>query len=484
MINRKILTFLKSLSKKELGKFELYLQSPYFNQSEEITFIYHHLKEFISVKNKNLSFDEYLNNKLPKEKKAISKVNLDKYLSRINKFLLDFISMEQFRSNEFDKNAALIKYLIEKDELQLFDKTYNKTKTILDKEKISFQNYLNRFLLERQKTNYLSVHSVSRKGKQNLQETDDALDDFYLTQKFNLAIIKKTRERSNNEKYNYEFTDILHNYLNKNQNSLLNMLYQAYYVIFDQHVNKKKSFKKLCTFFNEKADQLDEIVAYNFGVLILNQAKDVLKNDEHYPFIFELYKIQLKNNILYYKGKLFDTLFKNIVDVATRLNELDWCEKFIEENSDKIIPKEQAKDITNYCKARLSFFKGKYEITRDFIQTLHFNDIYYKMAVRRLEIMVYVELKEDIYLESLVNAFRVSLTPERSPNLSAKHRDLNKTFINFIVKILKLSNGLDSINLEEINKINTNLKTKNVVNKIWLQNKLDQLYQSNIESTF
>ncbi len=480
MANRKIVAFLQSLTKKELGKFELYLQSPYFNQSDEICFIYEQLKNYIQKKtNEELSFEDYLNRHLPKNKKAITKVNLDKYLSRIYKFLLDFIAMEQFRSNEFDKHSALMEFLIEKDELQLFDKIYKKTKTILNKEKISFQNYLNQFLLERQKTNYLSVHSSNRKGNQNLQETDDALDEFYLTQKFNLAIIKKTRQQTNNENYTYNFIDVVYKYLKEHQNEnnkLLVILSQAYKVLFNLQDDDKDDFKMLSNTLNENTEDLDEVIAYNFGLLICNLARHVYKNDNKcFAILFELYKIQLANNILYYKGNLFDTVFKNIVDVATRLKELDWCEKFINENSNKIIPKKHAKKITDYCKARLSFFSGKYEATRDFLQTLHFDDVYYKMAVRRLEIMVYFELKEYVYLDALINSFRVYLTPERSLNLSDTHRTLNKRFVIFISKILKLYRNSNSINFKDVKQIKFDLKQQNLTNKIWFEEKLNEL---------
>lgn len=474
MADKKTIKFLKTLSKKELNRFDLYLQSPYFNQSEDITIIYHHLKKFIAIKKTSGDFEEYLKSKT---NKVINKINLDNYLSRINKFLLDFISMEQFRNNKFDKNAALMEYLIENDDLQLFDKTYKKTKTALAKEKISFQNYLNRFLLELKKTSYLSVHSANRIGKQNLQETDDALDDFYLTQKFNLAILKKIRERSTNEQFKYTLLDLLQTYQKENiqfSNTLLSILYLALKVVFGYGDNQKHNFEELCRLFNSKAQSLNEAITYNFGTLIRNQARQVYQDDnDYFEFIFKLYKIQLCNNVLYYKGNLFSTLFKNIVDVATRLNKLMWCKKFIEENKDKIIPKEQAMDIANYCKARLSFFSGKFEETRNFINTLHFNDVYNKMALKRLEIMAYFELKEYLFLESLINSFRVSLIPQRSQSLSKQHRNWNKKFIIFITKILKFYTNSESTSIKEVKELKTDLKQQNASNKVWLLEKID-----------
>lgn len=478
MEDKKVFKFLCTFSKRQLNRFEDYVSSPYFNKSEELCFIYEIVKKYI-LSNSSKSFQEYFIKQLPKNKNPLSASNLDKYLSRIFQFALDFVAMEQYKEEGFLKQNLLMNHLLRGDELKMFDKIYNRTKSTLNKEKLSYPNLLNRYLLERQKANYLSVNATSRKGKQNLQETSDALDTFYLAQKYNLELLKLSMETVINDKFSYYLIDIINNNLDDKfieNGRIFNFLQKAYNFIKYDSKKKVEIFEDLCTYLYENAHVIEEDIKFNFTIILRNEAWRLFgqKNKPYYEFIFNLNKTLIEKNLIYYNDGLFATLYKNIFDVAIRVNQLDWCNTFIETNKNKIIPVLQAPDIINYSKARLKFYSKNYKETIDFIKNLNFTDLYYKLAVRRLEIMVFFELKEYLHLESLINAFRVTLTPQRSTNLHKQHRKINKNFISCVTKLIKINQSASEVKKKYSFELKKDLNDTSIPHQIWLSKKIKE----------
>jgi len=476
--DKKVFKFLRTFSKRQLNRFEDYLNSPYFNKSEELCFIYDVVKKYV-LSSSPKSFQEYFKSQLPSDKKPISATNLDKYLSRIFHFALDFVAIEEYKKDEFLKQSLLMDHLIEKDELNMFDKFYNKSKNSINKEKLSYPNLLKKYLLERQKANYLSVNSINRKGKQNLQETSDALDQFYLTQKFNIELLKLNREENINEKFDYHLIKEISNGLSKNtikENFLLNMLHNAYEITTIEDTNKKEVFEEIADILITNASYLNDTIVYNMGQLLTNLVWKIfkVKDDNYYHYLFKLNRRLLNKGILQYQGNIFAPVFKNLVDVAIRVNKLDWCKNFIENFSKNIIPNSLAFDISNYANARVKFYSKNYEGARSFIQTLKFNDIYYKMAVRRLEIMVYYELKEYLYLESLINSFRVALTPQRLSQLKKQNQLENKTFLIYASKLLNMQQTPNHLKSNYLKNMLKEFTEENMPHQLWFNSKIQE----------
>jgi len=483
MDDRKIFKFLKTLSKRQLNSFEDYVSSPYFNKSEELCFVYVISKKFV-LSDTNKNYFDYFKKEFIKAKKVITQKNLDKFLSRIYLLALDFVSQEKLKEKEFLKSSLLMEHLIDRDELSMFEKIYKKAKTTINKQKLSYINLMQKYLLESRKADYLSKNATSRKEKQNLQEVSDALDQFYVTEKYNLEILKLSMREINNYEYKSYFIEEINRSINQeftSSNFLLNLSQLSYNFIKANTEEKKKIFDTILKKLLERTDELEEYVVYNMGQFLRNQVWRVfqIKDEVYYKYCFKLNKKLLLKGILHYKGNLFASTYKNLVDVAISINELDWCEKFVLKYSKKIAPKKIGMDISNYANARIKFYSGNLEEARSFIQTLQFNDIYYKFAVRRLEIMIYYELKEYLYLESLINSFRVALTPNRINYLKKEIQDINKKFLNYMSKLLKS---------KQMPRIDKNIFLENLLIEInndtllhqsWFMKKIQEVVKSN-----
>jgi len=476
--DKKVFKFLHTFNKRQLNRFEDYLNSPYFNKSEELCFIYGVAKKYVSSSSPK-DFAEYLKKHQPTNKKLISTTNLDKYLSRIFQFALDFVCMEKLKDKAFLKSSLLMEHLIDGDELGMFDKVYKKTKADLEKEKLSNQNLYNKFALEKQKANYLSINNSERKGGQNLQEFSDSLDQFYLTQKYDVETLKIARQNIIQLNYNYHFIENLNFILkdSKNpQNELLQIQNRIYNLITGNEQISLSSLNNFCQSLLNIADKLEDHIAYNMGQFIRNNMNKAfqLKDEAYYKYCFNVNNKLLAKGLLHYKGHVFAPTFKNVIDVALYINELDWCKNFVYKYQQYIIPKRLRLDIANYANAKMKFYAGNLEDSRKFIQTTQFRDIYYKFSVRKLELMIYYELGEYLYLNSLINSFKVALTPLRSSYVQKNEENANKKFLYFISKLIKSkevnSNFKDQYLINLTNEINNN----SVTDKFWFLKKIQE----------
>lgn len=478
MENKKVFNFLRTFSKRQLNRFEDYLNSPYFNKSEELCFIYEVVKKYISSSSQK-SFAEYLKKYQPTNKKPISTTNLDKYLSRIFQFVLDFVGMEKLKEKAFLKSSLLMEYLIEGDELSMFDKIYMKTKKVLEKEKLSNQNLYDKFALEKQKANYLSTYDTERKGKQNLQEFSDTLDQFYLTQKYDVEILKIARQNVIQLNYNYYLIDKL-NYILKDSkkpyNELFQLQNQVYNLIDSNEQISLSSLNNFCQNLLIISNQLEEHIAYNMGQFLRNNVRKAFqsKDEAYYKYCFKLNNKLLDKGLLHYKGNIFAPTFKNVIDEGLRINKLEWCNEFVDNNNSKIIPEKIRPDIANYARARIKFFAGDLEEARDFIRTLKFKDIIYKFALKRLEIMIYYELEEYLILDSLIGSFRVSLTPNRFLLLKKDKKDVNNRFANYVNKLLKIKQSSLKTKAKSLNSLLTEINADTIVDQFWFEKKIQE----------
>jgi len=333
---RKVFKFLSTFSKRQLNRFEDYVNSPYFNKSEELCFVYVITKKYVLSSN-NKNYFDYFQKELTKDKKETTQKNLDKYLSRIYLLALNFVVQEKLKEKEFLKKSLLMEHLIDWDELGMFDKVYQKSKIALGKEKLSYTNLMNRYLLERQKADYLSVNATNREGKQNLQETSDSLDQFYLAQKYNLEILKLSMETVLKLEYNYYLIENINVLIKEDypKNELLKLQYQIFNIISNDENLTQNRLSSICDNLLEIASLLEEHIAYNIGQFLRNCIRRVfnLKNEAFYKYCFQLNNKLLEKGLLFYQNNIFASTFKNAIDEALNINELDWCEQFL-----KIMP--------------------------------------------------------------------------------------------------------------------------------------------------
>jgi hypothetical protein len=210
----------------------------------------------------------------------------------------------------------------------------------------------------------------------------------------------------------------------------------------------------------------------NYWILKKKNEKPVLNID---PELLKIYEIVLEKE--YYKNKkishLENSLFRDILFLALRLNKFEWALHFVEKYSKKVHVNDR-ENMLNFGFAFYYHATGNYDKSMEYINKIVINYFIYKFDIYNLKLKNYYELG---YIEeslSLIHAYRQFI---RTNNLlSANRKKRHKHFAKFLEKLLKHKTGGKRIDLKNIR---TGLLNEDVIsNKAWLLEKIDSMCDS------
>lgn len=474
MAERSSLKLLKLLNNKEKDKFKNYLLSPYFNKNDILVAVYDEIQNFLKIKEES-DFDAFILSRLGKRKINLSISSLEKHLSNLYKHCLNFFAVENLQAQTFQKEISILQVLLNKKDKGHFEKILKKTYRELKKQKDSVKKFKLLNEITEIETSFVSTFKDKRNNDINYNEKSDALNNYFFAQKLFEININVIRNHITNNYIDINrmnrFVDLLESLNIKNQ-----PLIKCYLLSFKVLTLKEKRnhFDLLVKTLEENVDKITSYEVFNLYAFIQNFAPLVYANKkESYNFMFLLYKKMIANNFIYHNNKILVGIFKNIVNIAIKQKELVWLEEFIESHKDKISPENVQEDACNYSLARLNFFKNDFDKTQNLIINLNFKDIYYKISVKRLELMLYFEMKEWLLLESLIGAFRVSLIPKRTETIPKLHIDYNLNFIKYFGKLSSIFNQPNK-KTSKIGHLKKEIESLNEISeKDWFLDKLE-----------
>lgn len=187
--------------------------------------------------------------------------------------------------------------------------------------------------------------------------------------------------------------------------------------------------------------------------------------------LFDLYKRHLELGYLNYENGILPSTFKNIVTVGLRTKAYDWVFYFLETYKNKIDVSANPEDVYHYNLAYYHFELKEYEKAEALLSD-HYQDLFYKMAAKRLQLKIYYETKAEI-LDAKIDAFKVYIYRLPAKALLERKRASNNNFINFL---RQLRNTKTRFNLKRINKLMTKIENSQfITEKDWLLAKLEAL---------
>ena len=185
--------------------------------------------------------------------------------------------------------------------------------------------------------------------------------------------------------------------------------------------------------------------------------------------VFELYKSQLQQGFLYLQTGLLPATFKNIVTMGLRRHEYDWTYWFLNEYKDKIEGTAHALDVYHYNLATYFFRKKEYDNAIALLSD-QYEDLFYKLSAKRLELKVYYETESTI-LDSKMDAFKLYVFRLSDKKLLARKIKSNNNFINFLRQIRNPKTMTHPLRIE---KLKTKIQhCRYLSEKEWLLEKLE-----------
>lgn len=407
MISNQTLEILKSLDKKELKRFGVFLKSPYFNTSQPIIKIFLIAqKAYPHFKDEVFDFQKVFTKLYPNEK--YTETRIKNLYADFGNLLKKFIGYEQMASDNEDLDAKISQGLTQKNLNRISNKVIEKSLKENDDELLSIPDRFH--YLYRLNVNYIhNLGFLQEHGSSKYIESDIALTEkltiFFLSNLLQISFfdsmnhkvfpmgensfLKMVRDSLDIEKIIKYMKETNHPYA-----SFLRILYLFFY--YTENNITPAEYKELKeeiykTIYNaRKTDQtqfISRIVQIIYTKLIPSDRK-YLNDVLDFAKLLQELKIYPDDNVQAFSSGLLRDIFVT----AMLLKEYDWAENFVNEFSE-YLNKDQKANSMNYFNGVLCFKRGKFEESLDYLNKVKTIEVVEKIGIRFYYMMNYIELK-------------------------------------------------------------------------------------------
>jgi hypothetical protein len=467
----KLVSILRTLSNKELKRFESYIISPFFNKNENAVSLFNVLKKFHPEYEESKMEVSYVFPRLfPKE--PVDEQKLRYVMTDLTKLLEDYLCYVEYDKNDIYKKHLLLNSFDNRNLDKYFLSILEESR---DQQKSQPYRDVNYFFNQHLVEANAYEHSLARKPRaisSSLQEAVDNLDYYYLSNRLRYSCAILNRETLLQEKYNNIFLEQIFAFL-----SITDLDHVASVSIYKQialtylDFENEEHYRKLISLLDSFSAQFPKeelkdiyVHAVNYCLRKLNAGKQELLTE-----LIALYKRLISQEIIFENGFLQPMDVKNIVTAGLRGGELEWTETFLHDYKDRFEP--EYRDSTYvYNLANVHYHKKEFSKALKLMQAVEINDIYYQLGSKVLLLKTYFELDESEPFYSLVDAFTNYL--KRNKLISETQRDNHLNFVKYTKKLMQMRLGskISSEELkEELNKLS------NIANLPWLMEKLDEV---------
>ncbi len=486
MQDSKLLEILRTFTTKEWKNFEKFVNSPYFSTGRDVSGLYALLKKY---------YPEFTSENLNKEKvftslftEKFNEKKLKNITSDLTKIAEQFLVFERLASNEINFDETLARVYKGKKSDKLFLRTLN----LLEK-KLSTQKFQSdRCFSEEERYErlmeeyYIGINKFDKSVPRRVKYTE------YFTLTFLVSFLRKQRDKIVIKKYYnldmgsplidsvYESIDFdkMLKLLKEKKSEWLWFVEIYYYVMKSiQNVEDEAMFDKLQELFYENIDKFSRKEQYfMFNDLIAwIHTKDDQLNISSSAQEFEVFKKMLEHNAYSPAEEEFLSvlLYRNIMNMALSLKEIQWFENFVAEFTPMLKP-EFRENMENLAKARLYFEKENFEAALESLSKIPYDVFIYKLDIKNLMLRIYYEMDLMESGFSLVNAYRNFLSS--SDEISDTFKKSQSNFLFYYNKLLKAK--ADN-NFEDVGFISNEInKKENIAEKKWLLEKAKKLMKS------
>lgn len=447
MKRSKLIAVLKSFDKKELRSFGDFLASPYFNKNTDLLRLYEMLSaeapEYDPDKTDRYLLWRRLHPKRPPDDREI-------------KYLMGSLLRlaERFLGQQVYEGVPMLSeyHSVEACEARQLDKHYRLYVKRLQKAAANhpFRNeefFLHQHQVAGVAARYFSKQQV-RTFDQNLQDTVDFLDIFYLIKKLRLTCELVNRQHIISSAYDTARVDELVGFVDQFDWEAYPAMdiYRSILLLLTSDPGRKQ-FRRLKALLAENLalfpdSEKQEIYSYaqNFCIQMVKAGEPGFLEE-----LFELYQTGLDEGLFIEDGTLSPWKFKNIVSGGLRLGRFEWVERFIVEYQG-FLPADYQETALKYNRANLHYHLGEHAEALRLLQKVEFTDVFYSLDTRKMMLMIYFEQGELEALASLIASFRLYL--QRNKLLSERNKVAYKHFLSAVQYLFRVAEGKSVANLE------------------------------------
>lgn len=481
MHDSKLLILIQTFEESELSRLLQFLDSPYFfngkKDVEAIQLYEYIVGHFPDLSQVTLGKEQTYAALYPNQ--AEMKGKMDRLMTRLMKHIQLFLAYEQvdLQENKIQRNIYILPTYRERHLDKLFHRSIDalrKSQNKIEQRGKSF--YYNQFLIEGELTNWESFYNT-RKEDLNLTATLQSLDIYYMVAKLEYACLLLAQNKYHQTldiKNSLEIIDRIAPVFEQAHYvdiPILNIYYHAFLLLRGD--NPENAFDCLSTALEEQEaiiplDQMQVLqsIVRSYCIRQYNSG-----NDNYLEKTFKYYRLHLEKGYLLYEDGLIAGTFRNIVAIGLKHQQFDWVMDFMDEYKNKIVGTKHPVEVYHFNLAAYYFALSKYDEALEYLAD-NYEDIYYKIAAKRMELKIYYE-QESVLLDSKINAFKVYIFRISKKLLTELTREGNNNFIDFLKRILSPKTFW---NKERVSKLIKELDDcKVIIEKEWLRAKLNKI---------
>ncbi len=479
MINSKLINVLRTFSKSEMKEFEKFAASPYFNKGRNyLPFLKQITKFYPKFDNTRLT-PEFLYSKLYPGK-SFNKQIIWNLTSTMMNMVEDYLAISSARKNKFNRLKSIAEEYSNRRLVGYYLKTLNEMSKITDHGGIDKDYFRRKAEAENEMVKFHQMEDKQHLLCQNVLE-EGKWRILYFLQDFERTICDLS---SNAFMYNAaydinipaEFAKCLDlkrliNYAHEKNYQyvwLLEIFYSSIMTVMER--SNTKHYFRLKELYEENRHHFTDYeknkvltTLSNYCSLRINDGDDSFRRE-----LFEIGKIELKENLAFPEKSSSKITFIQILRNAVFFNEIEWAKNFVEENIHKLKASHQ-KSMYALANAFIYFRLKDHEKVLENLNRVKFIDVRDKLNVKSLLLRTYFEMRDINSLMYQIDSTRHFLNS--NPSISEESK---RNFLQFTLFVNRLMTKLDDcvkLDLELFRKEIESEKT--LINKSWFYEQID-----------
>jgi hypothetical protein len=469
MHNSKLLKLLKSLSKRELNRFNDFIHSPYFNKNTDIIALLEYIQTFApSFRDKKLQKSRVVSHFQGtinfNEKKLAS------WMNGLLKLLEKFLSTEKFDEDIWQAQLNLIEKYQEMGLVKKAKKNIEKALTKINS--IPKQNpELKRYQYLLLKKSYELSDKNKREFNEQLQRSSDALDQLYIIQKLRYGIDILNLHNIMNLEYDMGFIDdiiqlVEHNPLH--EKPVIATYLQTYKML--KNPQEDQYFKIVKNLLARNAEYFDKEELNDFYTWVLNFCIQRINkfNENRFKLEYlEINKFLIDQGLLLEKGLLSPWRYTNLINLGLQTKQEDWAIAFLKQYN-KLLPKDYQDQMYRYNSGMIAYYQEDYDKAQAAIINLESKDVLLNLFSRSLLIKIYFETDQTELLLYFLEANRIYIL--RNKLIDPILKIQMKNFVNYTRKLAKI----DFTNKEKLPALKSSIPpATKIMHHDWLLKQFD-----------
>lgn len=485
MQSSKAVQIIKALSETEIKELGSFIKSPYFNTNKNLIKLFELLKQQYPELEGEKTEKEFLYKKLFGEKNYNEQI-IKNLSSQLYGLCMEFLGINKYRNqNAYDLELDILSELNNKR----LDNIYASRLKILEQNLEDSTHMIHPLFyhlhkIETLKSQYLLSRDKQRQAAGNVMKSGDYLLYYFITEFSRIAIDVNANIDTFNVKHEanlvyealkeFNFAGIIsylkqHNYPYA---EIINIYYHRLKAVLDVSDENYYAFKELlinnCNLLelNELASLLDSL--HNMAIQRGNEGRADAHMEE-----FEAIKLKLNYGTIALRtgGRISLITFRNVVFISIRQGEIQWGEKFVNENIDNVNP-DSRENIYNHSMGIFAYVKKDYDAAIRHLNKVELRNPYFISDAKTHLAIIYFELGYYDSCIAVMDSFRHLLSSREE--FSSIFRTVNLHFINALTNMLKVKSGRK--NPDTLFKIKEKLEAQKMVNhKGWLLKTLNEM---------